>query len=348
VSSVTLLDQIFYLEGQFFRMLIPPEHDIFIPLRSPCIGVCKISVPEHLCTGCLRSVDEISDWRDMSLGESDKIWGDLERRREVFDKPSYVRDQLKRTFPHPGIVNTIVSLVPSLTQTLYDLGLGEKVLGITRFCPKYEGHLAGQCFVGGTKNINLMKIQDLNPDIIFANKEENPREEVEALSERFPVWVSDVSSLNESLHMLQRIGELLNCSEKSHALLQDIRKSYSFIHQTKKKKSCIYCIWKTPYMLAGGGTYIDACLEWLGFDNLLKNEQRYPELSVSDFQEMNPEYIFLPDEPYAFKEVDLLEVQKLFPQARVVLVKGKYFSWYGSLMLEAADYFKEEMFLGVD
>lgn len=278
----------------------------------------------------------------MSTEEKEKIWNDLEYRRERFSKPSYVRDQIGRIFPYPGRVNRIVSLVPSLTQTLYDLGLEDKVAGITRFCPKSRDP-TGQRFIGGTKNLNLKQITELNPDIIFANKEENPREEVEALAESFPVWVSNVSTLNESMHMLVRMGELLDCSEKACSLLQEIRKKFSVIHPSTRRKNCVYCIWKNPMMLSGGGTYIDACLEWLGFDNLFKDHERYPEVSLSEIQEKNPDYIFLPDEPYHFKDEDLLEMKGLFPHATIILVKGKYFSWYGSLMLEAADYFREEI-----
>ena len=117
------------------------------------------------------------------------------------------------------IPQRIVSLVPSQTELLFDLGVGARVVGVTKFCIHPAPARSQAVVVGGTKNFDLAKIAALKPDLIIGNKEENYREGIELLAADFPVWVSDVSNLPQALDMIATVGELVGADEKAAALI---------------------------------------------------------------------------------------------------------------------------------
>ena len=249
-------------------------------------------------------------------------------------------DQLGSTF-EPKNYERIVSIVPSQTELLYDLGLGDRVVGITKFCVHPKAWFNTKSRVGGTKTVSIEKVAQLQPDLIIGNKEENDRENIEALSKIAPVWMSDIYTLDDSLEMVISLGKLLAVEKAATDLEHQIRKAFSDIHRSSVSPTCLYLIWRNPYMAVGSNTFIDHILcQELGFENTVKEKSRYPEVELNEMKE-KPDYIFLSSEPYPFREVHIAEIQKLFPSSKIVLVNGEYFSWYGSRLLEAPRYFNQ-------
>ena len=255
----------------------------------------------------------------------------------------FFTDQCGRPVQLNSSPQRIVSLVPSQTELLYDLGLDDRVCGITRFCIHPASWHAGKVKVGGTKAVNMQTIKSLNPDLILANKEENEREQVEALAREYPVWVSDVSSLDDALSMIHAIGKLTATDNRASSLSTDIAAAFRSLQKitagSLRFPGVAYLIWQKPYMAAGGGTFIDAMMNACGFDNMLKQAPRYPEVTVSQLVEMDCRMVLLSSEPYPFKEQHRSDLQELMPGAKIVLVDGEMFSWYGSRLLQAPGYF---------
>lgn len=252
--------------------------------------------------------------------------------------PSFV-DQTGRTIQLDKTPQRIVSLVPSQTELLYDLGLDQEVIGITKFCVHPETWYKIKTRVGGTKQLNLETIHTLKPDLIIANKEENVREQVEELANNYPVWVSDVNDLATALGMITQVGLLTGTGEKAVEITNCIKKKFSQLSTPESVLRTIYLIWQKPYMTVGGDTFIHSMLEIAGFKNIFADKTRYPELTIAELQNRNPEIIFLSSEPYPFKQKHVDELQPFFPNAKIVLVDGEMFSWYGSRLLCAPEYF---------
>lgn len=250
-------------------------------------------------------------------------------------------DQLGRTVLLPSTPKRIVSLVPSQTEFLYELGLEEKVIGITKFCIHPTEWFRSKIRIGGTKNINLDKIASLQPDLVIANKEENVQEQVETLAKDFPVWVSDVNNLPEALEMMHAIGRITGREEKAEALIKQIETSFSnhLLPTINHKPKTAYLIWKNPYMTVGGDTFIHDMLQRAGFENIFATASRYPQVTVAQLQVANCQLLLLSSEPYPFKQADIDELQSQLPQTRIELVDGEMFSWYGSRLLHSAEYF---------
>ncbi|MCC5941303.1 MAG: ABC transporter substrate-binding protein [Balneolaceae bacterium] len=230
--------------------------------------------------------------------------------------------------------NRIVSLVPSLTELLFDLGLGHRVVGRTRFCIHPEDKIGRVPIIGGTKNPNLEKIIDLNPDLIIANKEENRKEDVEELRKNFEVMVTEINTIDEALFAIHDIGWTCGVQELAKELIEDIQ------GLMKKKPdeptmTAAYFIWRDPWMSVGHDTYIHSVLEHWNFGNVYADEIRYPKTTLYELSLKKPEIILLSSEPYPFKEKHIKEVSDACPGSNVVLVNGEWFSWYGSRMVHA-------------
>lgn len=247
-------------------------------------------------------------------------------------------DQMNNTIRLEEFPCRIVSLVPSQTELLYDLGLGDKVVGITKFCIHPENWFKSKPRVGGTKQLNIDVIRSLNPDLIIGNKEENTKEDIELLQKIAPVWMSDISTLEESYEMINQLGALTNSSISAKQLITEIKQEFSKIEPSRSNKSVLYFIWKNPCFVAGTNTFINSIISELGFENFCQ-EERYPELKNNS--ESYPDYIFLSSEPYPFKKGDVIEIEQQFPHSKVVIVDGEMFSWYGSRLKYAPNYFIE-------
>lgn len=252
------------------------------------------------------------------------------------------KDQLQRVFLINGVPKRIVSLVPSQTELLCDLGLEDSIVGITKFCVHPNYLLSEKTIVGGTKQVHYDKIKALHPDIILCNKEENAKDMISELEHIAPVHISDVYTIDDSLELIAMYGELFNALEKANTIIEGIKKSKSEFEDyiaIKPLKTVAYFIWKSPWMVAGNDTFINHLLLQNGLDNIYSNIERYPEIDIKNIK-IAPDLVFLSSEPYPFKKDHIKELKTYFPDSKVVLVDGEMFSWYGSRLLKAFDYFK--------
>lgn len=241
----------------------------------------------------------------------------------------------------PERPNRIVSLVPSQTELLFHLQLGDRVKGITKFCIHPPEWQEEKFIVGGTKNIHLEKILACNPDLIIANKEENVKEQVEALAASCNVWVTDVNDLDGALQMICDIGELTQTQEKATTITTMIKKKFDNLHIAACPLKTTYLIWREPYMTIGGDTFIHDLLTRCGLTNMYAAKERYPVTSIDDIKKNGCELLLLSTEPYPFKQQHINELRLCLPNTKIMLVDGEFFSWYGSRLLQAADYFNQ-------
>lgn len=235
----------------------------------------------------------------------------------------------------------IVSLVPSQTELLYDLGLENEVAGITKFCVHPPAWFHTKPRVGGTKTLNFNKIDDLQPDLIIGNKEENVREQIEALAGRYPVWMSDVRTLDDAGAMIRQIGALTRKPAEANELAAGILDRFALLSGTGRRLSAAYLIWRKPYMAAGGDTFIQDMLHRAGFANVFGHLSRYPEIDAEALRAAQPDVVLLSSEPYPFADKHLVEFRELCPAARLLIADGELFSWYGSRLRFAPAYFLE-------
>ena len=232
----------------------------------------------------------------------------------------------------------IVSLVPSITESLFDFGLTEmEVVGRTKFCIHPKTLITKVPVIGGTKNLNLDKIKALKPDLIIANKEENEKLQIEELGKYFEIWLTNIENLQDNQNFLTELGTLLN----KQGLALNFNEKINVIFDSSKElapKKVAYLIWKNPYMTVGSDTFIHEIIEKLGFTNLFEDSKRYPEISVNQMKEA--EYVFLSSEPFPFQQKHIDELQKELPDSKIILVDGEAFSWYGTHLSRCGDYFK--------
>ncbi|HCA06947.1 ABC transporter substrate-binding protein [Chryseobacterium sp.] len=232
----------------------------------------------------------------------------------------------------------VVSLVPSITEALFDLGLTEhEVIGRTKFCIHPENKVKNVAVIGGTKNINIDKIKALQPDLILANKEENIKEQVEALMDDFKVIVTNVETIEDNYYLLKMLGNTFNKEERAQ---QFNLKIYDVLEQAKLEcpVKAAYLIWKNPYMTIGSDTFIHKILAEIGFENIFKDQTRYPEIQMKDLAEAD--IIMLSSEPFPFKEKHIEEMKAFYPDKKIMIVDGEAFSWYGTHIAKCGDYFK--------
>ncbi len=284
-----------------------------------------------------------------------------------------VTDKLNNSINLSFFPKRIVSLVPSQTELLFNLGLDEEVIGITKFCVHPEKWFRSKQSVGGTKTVKTDVVKALQPDLIIANKEENVKEQIEELQQIAPVWVSDINTLEEALEMIISIGKLVNKQRRANELSSQIKEAFEQIIPLSEKLSTAYLIWKDPYMAAGGDTFIHDMLSRCGFTNIFQNINRYPEILINNYSMNNTQQLkinskstvnipplsvnghlptagdlatydcqvlLLSSEPYPFKQKHLDELQTLLPLTKIILVDGEMFSWYGNRLLYAAKYFQ--------
>ncbi len=245
------------------------------------------------------------------------------------------RDQLDRSVEIVSTPKRVVSLVPSQTELLVDLGLEDSLVGVTKFCIHPRGLKKRKTIVGGTKNYRMEVIDKLQPDLIIGNKEENDKEGIEELAKKYPVWLSDIYTLEDNSRMINALGRIFNCEEKAKSLSEDISTQFSTV---KPKGFAVYLIWNSPMLSAGQDTFINQMLGLAGFDNMVK-ESRYPELTEENLIGLNPDFLLLSSEPFPFKDKHLQFFRSLLPQTEVMLVDGELFSWYGSRLLKSKSYF---------
>jgi len=255
----------------------------------------------------------------------------------------WVNDMMGRTLEIPDHPCRIISLVPSQTELLADLGLDQEVVGITKFCVHPETWFRNKTRVGGTKTVHLDRIRALKPDLILANKEENVEEQILQMEQFAPVWVSDIRSLDDALKMIRGIGAICQKQEAAEGIHQQIVDGFRRLQSRraaveKPNKRVAYAIWRDPWMWAGGDTFISDLLGQCNLVNVFQDIHRYPSEELPKMSELMPDIVMLSSEPYPFKENHQAEVQQMLPDTKVILVDGAFFSWYGSRLLKAPEY----------
>lgn len=248
-----------------------------------------------------------------------------------------VLDQMGCSVNIPDKLENIISLVPSQTELLFDLGLQHAIKGVTRFCIHPADKVKNVTRVGGTKNFNFEKISALKPDLIIGNKEENYQEGIERLKQDYPVWMSDIENTEDALQMIEKLGELTGREEQSQLLQKSIRESFTSVNKVDNLR-CAYLIWRNPYMTIGKQTFINDVLQQAGYNNVFSEFSRYPEISIQQLQQSKLDVLFLSSEPYPFKQKHIEQFSNLLPDTNVMLVDGEPFSWYGSRLLKTAAY----------
>lgn len=250
-------------------------------------------------------------------------------------------DQLQREVYLERDPQRIISLVPSQTELLVYLGLEEQIVGVTKFCVHPPYLRKEKTVVGGTKKVNYEKIKRLKPDIILCNKEENTEEMVLELEKIAPVHVSEIFNFQDVLVLHEMYGKIFGCSDNTTKLNNDLlqKKKEFELTVSPKPRKVVYFIWRKPWMVTGGNTFINYLLELNGWENIFKNRSsRYPEIDLEELKKIQPELVLLSSEPFPFQKKHIKEIKKHL-EVPVELVDGEYFSWYGSRLLEAFDYF---------
>lgn len=253
-----------------------------------------------------------------------------------------IKDQTGYTLHLPYRPERIVCLVPSITEYLCDIGLQTQLAGVTKFCIHPENVRRSAEVVGGTKNYSLEKIRALAPDIVIANKEENVRETIEELRQHLPVYVTDIITLEQSLDMMRRLGTLFGREEAAETIIRETEAAFAAYTVPEKPLRAAYFIWRRPFMSVGQDTFIHDVLQRLGFENVFAAYPgRYPEISAEDLQHESPELVLLSSEPYPFGEKHREEIREILPAARILLVDGECYSWYGSSVRKAPAYTRQ-------
>lgn len=248
-------------------------------------------------------------------------------------------DQLNHIVQLAGPPRRMVSLVPSQTELLYDLGLGDRIAGITKFCVHPRQTSFAKLRIGGTKSVKMDLVHQLQPDLIIANKEENEKEQVEELRRHYPVWTSDINNLDDAYRMIAAIGDITGTAAEAAQITETIRYGFAQLPPLHPPRRAAYLIWQKPFMTVGGDTFIGDMLQRCGLTNVFAGHTRYPEISVEDLRAAQCGLLLLSSEPFPFKEKHVNEWEQLLPGAKVLLADGEMFSWYGSRLLLAPEYF---------
>ena len=241
----------------------------------------------------------------------------------------------------------IVSLVPSTTESVYTLGAGDRLVGVTRYCVLPPEAQESATVVGGTKSPRIDEIHRLKPDLVLANQEENQEQDVDELRTAAPVYVAFPRDLVSAIEELRTLGVLLGCEKASRRLVEQIDEA-----RTKLKRESldrppfrfVYLIWRTPFMAAGAPTFIDGFLREAGGRNALDPESgRYPQLTVAEIEDLQPDVVFFSSEPFPFESVHVTEFLETaddpsFLKEKCLLVDGQLLSWHGSRLRDGIPY----------
>lgn len=223
----------------------------------------------------------------------------------------------------------IVSLVPSLTELVFWFGAGARLVGRTRFCTEPAGEVEAVPVIGGTKNPRIERIIAAKPDVVVANKEENRREDIEALEAAgLAVYLSHPDTVLEAIEMIRELGELCGAPARANELALDIRRALEENAPAEPVRTYV-AVWHNPMMGLGSNSYGHSLLELCGARNVLGHRERYPELSMDELRALAPELILLPDEPFPFDASHAALYSEIAP-ARVI--DGKLLWWYGPRM----------------
>ncbi len=257
-------------------------------------------------------------------------------------KKQLFRDMLDRTVKIPFPPQRIISLVPSITETLFDLGLEKKIVGITDYCIHPKEKVKEVTKIGGTKNPNIELITDLKPDLIIADKNENTQSQVEKLMKISPVFVMDVNNYEEALSMILLLGTISDRKQEADEMVTAIQNSFQDLQSLDHSKTVFFPIWKGPCMTINKDTYIHSMIHKIGLINAFADsDTHYPQVSDQELNDLQPDFVFLPSEPCSYTPEDVVYCKSLFPNAKVIELDGQMFAWYGSRLLKASFYLQK-------
>ena|SRR5437667_5750770 len=243
----------------------------------------------------------------------------------------------------------VVSLVPSLTETLFALGAGDSVVGITDFCVFPEG--IDRPRVGGTKTPDIARIRRLQPEIVYVNIEENLKRHADEIATFARVVATEPKTIEDVAALIEMLGATHGCEAKAAELSALVTGN----RQPVTPFTFVVPIWKKPWMWCGGDTYVSNLVESAGGRNLLRDCARYPKLELDDVLTLKPHVVFLPDEPYAFTETDAKQIDapsREIPlplagegaaKRRVRVIgpfPGHLFTWHGVRTIEGLRFLK--------
>ena len=244
-------------------------------------------------------------------------------------------DQMGRIITLEKSPERIVSLVPSQTELLFDLGLKDRIVGITQFCTEPSKDTRGKPKIGGTKYVKWKHLHDLNPDLIIGNKEENDEKTIQDLAAKYPVWLSDIATIGDSINMIQQLAKITETEYIAEKIMTSIEQEFNEIQTLPRPEvSAVYLIWREPWMCVGRHTFIHYMMELAGFINCMHHIPRYPNVTISDINRLNPSYILLSSEPFHFRREHYEELRAAIPFAKIIPVDGMAFSWYGSRLVK--------------
>lgn len=226
----------------------------------------------------------------------------------------------------------IISLCPSITETLIDFGLATSLVGVTKFCIHPSKFVSKINKVGGTKDPDIDAIVKLNPDLIFMNAEENRKEDHKQLSHHFQVEVSEPRRVGDVPALLRKFGEQTDRREKAEQRAQELETELDKLKQeaTASHFSYAYFIWRKPWMVAGRDTYVQDLLSLAGGQNIFEEKkERYPTVKLEELARLKPEFIFLADEPFPFRESHVGEIANIAPKSKVQVINGDDCCWHG-------------------
>ncbi len=248
-------------------------------------------------------------------------------------------DDLGRAVALPAPPRRIVSLVPSLTETLFAIGAGSAVVGLTRYCVEPAADVAAVPKVGGTKNPDLAHIRELAPDLVLMNAEENRRADFEALAAAgLTVFVTEPKTVADGVRSIVQLGELSGHVDRAAALADAqaaALRTAAAAHAGRRAVRYFCPIWRKPWMAFNADTYAHDVLRLAGGANVCGDApERYPTVALDAIAAAAPEIVLLPDEPYAFGERDRAALAPLaatpaLRNGRVHFVDGKALAWYG-------------------
>lgn len=242
-----------------------------------------------------------------------------------------VTDALGDDVDVPAVPERIVSLVPSLSETLWWLHAADRVVGVTEYCVAPPHGFPAAERVRGTKNPDVERIVALEPDLVLANFEENRQLDVARLRERgVPVYVTAPRTVRGAASMLAGVGALVGAADAGRELAQSIRRALD-----RAARRCpdpplraFVPVWREPWMATGRDTYAGDLLAACGFAVVPPGEDgRYPEIALAAARDLDPDAVLLPDEPYAFGRADREEFRDW--RARTRLIDGTALTWYG-------------------
>jgi ABC-type Fe3+-hydroxamate transport system substrate-binding protein len=244
------------------------------------------------------------------------------------------------TSPDGGVPRRIVSLCPSITETLIRLGAGDRIAGVTRYCTRPASAVRAIRKVGGTKSPDLAAIREINPDRIFANLEENRDEDLRELRREFSIHESVPRTVGEIPNLVRRFGQDSGCREKAEEMAEEIENAIAASPPPGKPIfRYVYFIWRSPWMTVSGDTYVSDLFRYAGGQNAFSGAKtRYPKVTALDVRASRPDVLVFPSEPYHFSERQLPALRRELESAvPAEFVDGDDCCWHGARTIEGLE-----------